>query len=173
MYIYIYIFIRAACVSECACVFFLTTFGCCCCWWCYYRFLFRTPSRSLSLSCTRSLSIFLTVSLLSLSRVIGVAIGYCVSVSVLRITFFFPPFLFACQSICNMLLNVDRRCCRRCCCWWRCLSYISLLFSLLPLASVASRRRRQRRLHMQMSKNHSYTQMATTNGNNTYGSCPS
>lgn len=87
MYIYIYIFIRAACVSECACVFFLTTFGCCC-RWCYYRFLFRTPSRSLSLSCTRSLSIFLTVSLLSLSRVIGVAIGYCVSVSVLRITFF-------------------------------------------------------------------------------------
>lgn len=70
----------------------------------------------------------------------------------------FFNFLFACQSIRNMLFIVDDAVSAIFPCYFRCFLFLRL---------------RERRLHMQMSKNHSYTQMATTNGNNTYGLCPS
>lgn len=160
MYIYFYTWCLSVCVcmcgSDCACVFFLTTFGCCfCCYWCYsLSFSFAPLPRSLSLSLSfspLSLCLYFLPCLTTLSR----------NQLLFRFLFCTSPFfnfLFACQSICNMLFIVDDAVSAIFPCYFRCFLFLRL---------------RERRLHMQMSKNHSYTQMATTNGNNTYGLCPS
>lgn len=119
MCICIYIFIRD--VSVCVCMWVCVRFLFNNFWllWCYSLFLFRSfPSQSVALSFViASLSIYLTVSHNSLAQLVTVS----VSVSVLRITFYFLVF---CLSI-NLQYAFY--------CWWRCLSYFSLLFSLLPL----------------------------------------
>lgn len=77
MYIYFYTWCLLLCVcmcgSDCACVFFLTTFGCCfCCYWCYsLSFSFAPLPRSLSLSLSFSpfsLCLYFLPCLTTLSR---------------------------------------------------------------------------------------------------------
>lgn len=111
MCICIYIFIRdvsvcvCMCGSDCACVFFLTTFGCCfCCYWCYslslsLSLLSLAVCRSLFRS-RLSLSVYISYRVSQLSRAISYCFGFCFAHHL-----FLTSFLLVNQfAICFLLL---------------------------------------------------------------------